>query len=223
MRVDRIPPELGHLAHALIGHGGLPAGLLQCGIGPFVGGGEHVAVIGPHRPEPGVPGIIHRHAADKAVLDLVLRLQALARRDEFVPGLGNFVRLYQIGTVEEHAIRMRHRHKCGSSVGVVEDDAGRGKGVHIFYAFDVIHRLEHMGPQLSPIVVVPDHVELVRTRGQRGSHFLQIDPIGIGDLDDLHTVGLAPFFQQFNRGCLDRVGLEANAELFFLCQSPAGR
>ena len=76
--VDRVPPVLDRLLHARLGQARLPAGCRELLVVALIGRQQHVAIVAPHRPEPAEPAVVHRHAADIAELDLVVRLQLLA-------------------------------------------------------------------------------------------------------------------------------------------------
>src|SRR5271166_1022733 len=63
---------------------------------------------------------------------------------------------------------------------------------------------------------MPDDVVLVRARSQRRGHLLDIDPVGVRNLDDLDAVLGAPRLHHRNRGILDRIGLIPDTQLLDL-------
>ena len=203
VRVDRVPPELDDLAMAGLGDGRLELGGLELLVVALEQGFEDVAVVGPHGPPEAEPGVVHRHAADITPLDLAFLLQALADRDELVEGLGHLLRLHQVAAVEERADGVRHGH--GGELLVVVPEGEQRPLVGVLDAFDVVGRLEPLLPQLAPVVVVPDHVELVGARGQRGRDLLHEHAVGHGDARQLDVVGLGPLLHDVEGGVLDRV------------------
>ena len=167
--------------------------------------------------------MVHRHAADIAELDLAVGLQLLADGDELGKRLRHFFRLDQIRAVEEHAEGLAHRHDGVLPLGVGEHHRRHAPFVGIFVGLDVVGRLQQMRPGLPPVVIVPDHVVLVRIRGQRRRHLLDIDAVGIRHLDDLDAVLGAPGLEHRDRGVLDRARLVADPQfLHLLCSGTAG-
>ena len=202
---------------------GFPAGRGELRIVALIGRQQHVAIVAPHRPEPAEPAVVHRHAADIAELDLAVRLQLLARGDEFCQRLRHFLRLHEVGAVEEHAEGLSHRHDRVLALRVGEHHRRHAPFVGKFVGRDVVRRLQQMRPGLPPIVIVPDHVVLIRVRGQRCRHLLDIDAVGIRHLDDLDAVLGAPGLEHRDRSVLDRARLVADPQLLHLCGGTAGR
>src|SRR5258705_206003 len=71
---------------------------------------QAVGIGAPHPTEPAEPAVVHPHAADIAELDLAVRLQLLAHGDKLLQRLWHFLGLDEVGTVEEHAKSLAHRH-----------------------------------------------------------------------------------------------------------------
>ena len=213
VRVDRVPPVLDDLAHARLGHPGLPAVLGQGGVVAVVDGQQHVALVGPHRPEPREPRVVHGHGADVAELDLLGVLEPFAHGDELLVRLRQLALAQQIGAVEEDAEGVAEGHHRRLALVVVEDDGVQAPFVGELETGDVVHGLQQLLPELAPVVVVPDDVVLVGVRGQRRRHLLDVDAVRVRDLDDLHTVLRPPLLHHRDRRVLDRVRLVADPDL----------
>jgi hypothetical protein len=209
--VDGVPPVLDDLLVAGVRDRGLPVVVRQDLVVALVDRLEDVALVGPHRPPEAEPGGVHLHGADVAPFDLAFLLEALRDLDQLLEGGRHLVLGDQIGAIEEGADRVRHRHH--GHLAVVVDEGVQRVLVDLVHPGHVVGRLDPLLPQLAPVVIVPDDVELVGARGEGGRHLLLKDAVGHGDLGELDVVRLGPFLHHGDVGFLDRLLHVADLEL----------